>query len=576
METKIQNSIDEIKEIYLTDNKPLYVAYSGGKDSTVVLDIVVKAIKQIEAHKRDKEVFVLFSDTLLEMPPVIDQIKDSIRSFKNYCGKEDLPIVFKQVEPELYNTFWSKLIGIGYTLPRRDYRWCTDRMKITPMQKAVKEIVDRYEGYIAVTGARKDESEDRRKRLEKNAIDGYLHLKKHSEPNCKLLAPIEDFTTKEVWEYIYYKTESWVKKESLGTIYSSAAGDDEECTTILEGGELGNNPGCSKSARFGCMICPLFEKDKTLNNLSEEHAYLSIIEEFRNWLVQFRDGHWDKRDVYNHRDFRKIEYNKDNHRKGMVSPGGYTLEFRIEILKRLLKMQDEVRAVKPDFQIITKEELEFIQDRWLKEGDLNLSAVELAAHSGIEVSYDTDLHKKIKLLAALQKIEDASMYGTLSYYSSQYHNNRYYAQLVCQLDEMAGNAEEYVYALSGLSETISQQEAVELVLTLPVETKQYYPTPDIEKIRRKEWERDEINIVTVENLIARREITAPDQRNLFGYEGEWAEEFNKIESLQDNDYNWEEDPNLSFDDKIAILEDAIDFRRKEIKAERRICGGFSL
>ena len=576
MEAKVQESIDEIKRIYLTNEKPLYVAYSGGKDSTVALDIVAKALKQLSSKQRIKKVFVLFSDTLLEMPPVIEQIKSVISSFKSYCKKENLPIVFKQVEPELHNTFWSKLIGIGYTLPRRDYRWCTDRMKIMPMQKAVKEIVDRYEGYIAVTGARKDESEDRKKRLEKNAIDGYLHLKEHSEPNCKLLAPIEDFSIKEVWDYIYTKAEKWVKKESLGMIYSSAAGDGDECTTILEGGELGNKPGCSKSARFGCIICPLFEKDKTLNNLSDEHRYLSIVEEFRNWLVQFRDGHWDKRDVYNHRDFREIEYNKDNHRKGMLSPGGYTLEFRIEILKRLLKTQDEVRAVKPDFQIISKKELEFIQDRWLKEGDINLTAVSLASHSGINVAYDVEFQEKVILLSTLQKSENVSMHGTLSYYSSQYHNNRYYAQLVCQLDKVVNDTKEYIYALSGLSHIISQKEAVGLVLTLPVETTQYYPTPDIERIKRKEWERDEVNIVTVENLVSRGEIVAPTQRNLFGYEGKHADEFNKIESLQNNDYNWEEDPNLSLENKIAILEDAIDYNRKEIKVERRICGGFLL
>lgn len=43
----------------------------------------------------------------------------------------------------------------------------------------------------------------------------------------------------------------------------------------------------------------------------------------------------------------------------------------------------------------------------------------------------------------------------------------------------------------------------------------------------------------------------------------------KAESLQENDYNWEEDPNLSFDDKIAILEGEIDLNRKSIKASRK-------
>jgi len=564
-----KKEINEIQNLYLESKIPLYVAFSGGKDSTVTLDLVVKAIKKLPKEQRVKEIIVMFSDTLLEMPPVIGQIKNAIQRFQDYCKENELPFTFKQVSPELKNTFWSKLIGIGYTLPRRDYRWCTDRMKIRPMQDAIDEILKKYGGYIAVTGARKDESTDRKERLESNALEGYLHLKKHTDTRCRLLAPIENITQEDVWDYIYTKSESWVDKNGLGVIYSEAAGDGDECTSLLEGGEAGNKPGCSKSARFGCMICPLFEKDKTLNNLAKENTYLNLVEEFRNWLVQFRDGHWDKRDVYNHRKFTKKEYNYDNHRLGMVVPGGYTLEFRDEILRRLLDMQDAVQKHNKEFEIISKAELEFIQDRWLKEGDFDLRVVEYASKRGIEINYDKELHETALLLKMLQECEDSSMLETLSYYSCQHKNNRYFAQLALQLREVTGNAKEYIYALSGVSHFISQKEAVMLALELPVEVEQFYPTPEMEKIYRKEWSRDQTNFVTIEGLIAEKKIKKPFDRDLFGYAGERADEFNKMDSLISNDYNWEEDPNLSFDDKIAILEDAIDCNRKEIKQNRK-------
>lgn len=564
----MKDSIKEIKSLYLNSEIPLYVAYSGGKDSTVTLDLVVKAIKELPKEQRIHSVIVMFSDTLLEMPPVMGQIQNSIESFRTFCKENELPFVFKQVSPKTKNTFWSKLIGAGYTLPRRDYRWCTDRMKIKPMQEAIDEVIKIYGGYIAVTGARKDESVDRKERLESNALDGYLHLKKHSDSRCKLLAPIEDMTQDEVWDYIYTKSESWVDKNGLGVIYSEAAGDGDECTSVLEGGEAGNKPGCSKSARFGCMICPLFEKDKTLNNLAKENEYLSVIEEFRNWLVQFRDGHWDKRDVYNHRAHRQQEYSNSNHRLGMVSPGGYTLEFRKEMLCRLFEMQDEVIGLKPDFEIITTPELEYIQERWLQEGDLELSAVNIASKYGYNVEYDKKLLKDASTLFLFLSKESSADIGTLSYYSSQHKNKRYCAQLALQLEKATGNASEHIFALFGLSKIISQKEAVKLVLTLPVETIQFYPTPDMEKIYRKEWDADTINFVTAEKLIAEKRISPPG-RNLFGYEGERAEEFEKLESLQDNDYNWEEDSTLSFNDKIAILEGEIDYNRKVIKKYRK-------
>ncbi|WP_188109483.1 phosphoadenosine phosphosulfate reductase family protein [Sulfurimonas indica] len=566
----MKNSIKEIQTLYLNQEKPLYVAYSGGKDSTVTLDIVVKAIMELPAEQRLKEIIVMFSDTLLEMPPVIGQIQNSIESFKTFCDENKLPFIFKQVSPELQDTFWSKLIGIGYTLPRRDYRWCTDRMKIKPMQKAIDEVVEAYGGYIAVTGARKDESADRKERLESNALEGYLHLKKHSDSRCYLLAPIEDMTQDEVWDYIYTKSESWVDKNGLGVIYSEAAGDGDECTSVLEGGETGNKPGCSKSARFGCYICPLFEKDKTLNNLVQGNEYLSYLETFRNWLVQFRDGHWDKRDVYNHRNFKKIEYDRDTHRLGMVSPGGYTLEFRYEIFLRLMEMQEKVQKTNPEFQAISIAELEFIQDRWLKEGDLELRVVEyMEYHYGIEIKYDKKLYENAIALQILQGKEDSATIGSLQYYSHQHQTTRYFVQLAQQLQEKTGNAKEWIYALSGLSLKISQEEAVAFVLELPVETKQYHPTKDMEKIYRQEWTTDTINFVTIEKLVYNKAIQKPSERDLFGYVGERAEEFTKLESVQSNNYNWEEDPNLSFEDKIAILEDAIDYNREEIKANRR-------
>jgi len=43
--------------------------------------------------------------------------------------------------------------------------------------------------------------------------------------------------------------------------------------------------GCSKSARYGCWVCPLFERDKTLSNLSNHYDYLKDMETFRNWLI---------------------------------------------------------------------------------------------------------------------------------------------------------------------------------------------------------------------------------------------------------------------------------------------------
>lgn len=252
----------------------------------------------------------------------------------------------------------------------------------------------------------------------------------------------------------------------------------------------------------------------------------------------------------------------------MVSPGGYTLGFRKELLARLLKMQKEVRELQHDIEFITQAELEFIQDRWLKEGDFELSAVAMGREYGYEIAYDKKLATNARTLSTLLKRENSSMQGTLSYYSSQHKDNRYCAQMALQLDKKTGNAIEYILALAGFSEHVSQDEAIELALTLPVEVEQFYSTPNMEEIYRNEWISDTINIVTIEKLVDNNKISPPG-KNLFGYEGKRAEEFTKIDSLKENDYNWEEDASLSLDDKIAILEGEIDDYRKELKIKRK-------
>lgn len=178
-----------------------------------------------------------------------------------------------------------------------------------------------HKGFIAVVGSRKAESPDRKERLEKRTIED--ELKSHDIPGCYVLAPVENWSSSEIWDYIYMQSQEWIDENTLGKIYSLASGDDgDECRTLFQGLEEGSTPGCGKSARYGCWVCTLFEKDKTLNNLGKEYEYLKEKEAFRNWLVDFRDDNWLQRDEYNHRYQNELKYNLDNERYGMTMPGG--------------------------------------------------------------------------------------------------------------------------------------------------------------------------------------------------------------------------------------------------------------
>ena len=70
----IRESKEHIKEVYLSDDRPWVVGYSGGKDSTVVVQLVFEALSELSTEKLHKKVYVISSDTLVETPLIITSI----------------------------------------------------------------------------------------------------------------------------------------------------------------------------------------------------------------------------------------------------------------------------------------------------------------------------------------------------------------------------------------------------------------------------------------------------------------------------------------------------------------------
>ena len=57
-----------IKTQYLSDNRTWIIGFSGGKDSTCVLQLVWMALSEISETKRKKLIYCISSDTFVEMP----------------------------------------------------------------------------------------------------------------------------------------------------------------------------------------------------------------------------------------------------------------------------------------------------------------------------------------------------------------------------------------------------------------------------------------------------------------------------------------------------------------------------
>src|SRR5690606_4643534 len=140
----IEQSKSLIKDIYLQDQRPWVVGYSGGKDSTALVQVVFQALSELKQSQLHKKVYIISSDTLVETPLIISSIDTTLMRIQKKALELGLPFETHKVRPEVDKTFWVSLIGKGYPSPRQKFRWCTDRMKIDPANRFIMDKVSTF------------------------------------------------------------------------------------------------------------------------------------------------------------------------------------------------------------------------------------------------------------------------------------------------------------------------------------------------------------------------------------------------------------------------------------------------
>src|SRR5665647_875591 len=95
----IAELIDEVQQLYLEDQVPWVVGYSGGKDSTATLQLVWMALAGLPAEKRHKTVHVISTDTLVENPIVASWVGSSLEVMAAAATQEELPLQPRRLTP---------------------------------------------------------------------------------------------------------------------------------------------------------------------------------------------------------------------------------------------------------------------------------------------------------------------------------------------------------------------------------------------------------------------------------------------------------------------------------------------
>lgn len=368
--TTIQYLHEEIRELYASDNIPWIIGYSGGKDSTAILQLVWDAIATLPLDKRQKNIYIITTDTLVENPVIASWVSTSHDLMRHAADEKSLPFKPKLLKPLIDESFWVNLIGRGYPAPRYKFRWCTERLKIQPSNRFIRKVVTENSEAILCLGARKQESLARARVLERTARFRIRERLSPSEslPGCMIYTPIEEWTNDDVWFFLNNNKNPWGtnNKELMG-MYAGASADGE-CPLVVDT----STPSCGNS-RFGCWVCTLVEKDKSMTAMIQndvEKEWLMPLLDLRNAL-DFRNNIDEAGEASDHhlRDFRRMTGSVQMMTNGKPVPGPYKQQSRINWLTRLLCAQTYIRNKGPagvrDIELITLEELQEIRRIWV-------------------------------------------------------------------------------------------------------------------------------------------------------------------------------------------------------------------
>lgn len=203
---------------------PWIVGFSGGKDSTLVAHLVFETLLALPPSERTRSVHLVSNDTLVESPLVMGHIERVQGEIRDAAEAWRLPLAVVTTRPEPDATFWVNLVGRGYPSPNRSFRWCTDRLKIQPTSRYIREQVRASGEVVLLLGVRRAESATRAGTVAR--YDNGRRLNRHNDlPGCMVYRPIVELTTDEVWESLALNPPPWGgSHRALVKLYRDAGG----------------------------------------------------------------------------------------------------------------------------------------------------------------------------------------------------------------------------------------------------------------------------------------------------------------------------------------------------------------
>lgn len=353
-----EDIVEEMKMVYLHDNRPWMIGFSGGKDSTMLVMLVFEMLATLKPSQIIKKIYITSSDTMVENPVVERYMLKMSQKIGEVGAKYNIQTDI--VRPEADKTFWSYLIGLGYPTPEPPgFRWCTDRLKIRPINKFTLDTIKKNGEVVMLLGVRKAESSYRARGITAREVEGKLLVRHTDIENAYVYNPLTEIPNKLVWEYLLKNDGITPWETDNKYLFSLYQGEDlgEEQSVL---GEVDKDKiAVTGNSRFGCWICTMVKEDKSLLNFIDKGCdELIPYRDFRNWLIENRNNP-ELRDKKrrNGSVYQKVD--------GEYGMGPFTMHGRQVILEKLLELENITGQ-----ELITKEELKAIDAMWESEGDI--------------------------------------------------------------------------------------------------------------------------------------------------------------------------------------------------------------
>lgn len=356
--SKFEDIIQEMGIVYQHDKRPWMIGFSGGKDSTLLVCLVMEMLKRLPPEKRNKTVYIVSSDTMVENP-IVRNYMHRMSEMINKAGTA-LNIKADIIYPKVEDTFWTKVIGLGYPTPEPPgFRWCTERLKINPMNEYTLEKIKNNGEVVLLLGVRKAESTYRANNIRAREIEGKLLVPHNDIENAYIYNPLTELPNEDVWRFLL--------KDDAKSPWGS---DNRYLFSLYQGENLGEEQSVigeidkekipvTGNSRFGCWICTMVKEDKSLKAFIDRgETWLTPLRDFRNWLL-------DMRSTPSARETKRRNGTVYRRSDGSLGLGPFTMKTRVEMLKRLLQLE-----VDTGLSLITIDELKCIDALWDSEGDL--------------------------------------------------------------------------------------------------------------------------------------------------------------------------------------------------------------